>query len=66
MNLCDIAKLYQVILAFYVEFGPERPDLQPDPAYDLLVSSSLEFDNTQKMWKSYPGSDDMVICLIHE
>jgi len=65
MNLCYLASLYKLLLNMYAEFGPERPDLTPDPAFDYLVSSSVEFDKSQKMWIETPGGEEMKVCFIH-
>lgn len=63
-SFCNVIALYLQLLDWYVSFGPERPDSSPDPAFGLLVDSLIEFNQTQSMWKTWPGGSDIEVCYI--
>lgn len=64
MDFCYAAQLYSALLSFWVNFGPELPNLEPDPAFDSLVTSYVLFNQTQLQWKASPGSDGMNFCFL--
>lgn len=63
-SFCNVVALYLQLLDWYVSFGPERPDLTPDPAFDYLITSLIEFNTTMSMWKTWPGGEQIEVCYI--
>lgn len=57
MDLCYATELYNALLQWWVQFGPELPNLEPDPAFDQLVSSYVLFNQTLHAWYALPGWD---------
>lgn len=56
-TFCDVYMAYVGILNWWVDFGPERPDFSSDLAYDLLVDSFLQFNETQSAWYKWSNGE---------
>lgn len=57
LDFCYVVELYNGLLQWWVEFGPELPNGQPDPAFDHMVTSYVLFNDSLLSWYSLPGWD---------
>lgn len=64
MDLCYAVKLYEQLLDWWITFGPELPNLQPDPSFDYLVESYVLFNETLRAWYGLPGWDGDASCFL--
>lgn len=65
-SLCHLLNTLNSCLEFYAVFGPELPNRLPDPAFGLLVKTTIALNYSQSIWKNTPGSEGMELCFLEK